>query len=275
MTTGLTGFTDGDIVRLAELAGCRADELPAELRRKPWRLGELLSDPAADEAIDPTSVGTEAGAPSPYLLFAVLTHRAANDIRDASFVNDWMGPRMRLPVFDVEPLREFAEESRRLLFLAGVLASFSAPSATLAVPADGLDLHDLAHWLDAAMPADRASLLRHLGDLALFLGGVFPDRTGPQAVTPAEAEKLGGSAGLDADEILGLLDAASPSPGLDALDSLGPRWYDKAARERTAPAPPIVSDIATRFRAARRFLNHIADRYLFPPPVSPANSVIL
>lgn len=264
MTIGLNEFTDRDMVHLAELAGCSADELRAELRRKPWRLGELLSDPETDSAV---FGDCDEGAPSPFLLFSVLTHRAANDIREASYVNDWTGPRMRLPVFDVAPLQEFAEESRRLLFVAGVLASFSAPGATgLPVPADGLDLHDLAHWLGAAMPADRATILRHLGDLALFLGGVFPDRTGPQAVTPAEAETLGCSAGLGSDEILGLFDAGSMSPGLDAIDSLGPRWYDQAARESTTTTPPVVRDVATRFRAARRFLNHLADRYLYPLP---------
>jgi hypothetical protein len=264
MTTGLNGFTESDLARLAELAGCHADELGAELRRKPWRLGELLSDPTTDEAVT-SCPRAEAGGPSPYLLFAVLTHRAAAEIREASYVNDWTGPRMRLPVFDVEPLQEFAEETRRLLFLAGLLATFSTPSAiALPVPADSLDLHELARWLDVAMPSDRAALLRHLGDVALFLGGVFPDRTGPQAVTVAEAERLGESAGLGHDEIAGLLDAASPAPGLDAIDSLGPRWYDQAARQDAAHTPPIVRDVAARFRAARRFLNHVADRYLYP-----------
>jgi hypothetical protein len=48
------------------------------------------------------------------------------------------------------------------------------------------------------------------------------------------------------------------------LEELGQRWYRQASE--LAPVPTrqlaVVSQVADRFRDARRVLNHIADRYL-------------
>jgi hypothetical protein len=58
------------------------------------------------------------------------------------------------------------------------------------------------------------------------------------------------------------------------LEHLGARWY-RTARD-LAPVPTariaVVGEVADRFRQARRVLNHIADRYLFPrvAPGSPS-----
>ena len=57
------------------------------------------------------------------------------------------------------------------------------------------------------------------------------------------------------------------APAIELLEHLGARWY-RAARD-LAPIPTariaVVGEVADRFRQARRVLNHIADRYLFPP----------
>jgi hypothetical protein len=100
-----------------------------------------------------------------------------------------------------------------------------------------------------------------LGDLSLFMSGVFPDSTGPRTLPPTEAERLGGTLDMTSDEILDLIDGGSVSPGLDALESLGSRWYESAVD--AGSAPPVVADVATRFRAARRVLNHVSDRFLY------------
>ncbi|HEY1323721.1 MAG TPA: hypothetical protein VGF32_25915, partial [Streptosporangiaceae bacterium] len=46
----------------------------------------------------------------------------------------------------------------------------------------------------------------------------------------------------------------------------GARWYRAAgelAQVKTARLT-VVAEVADRFRQARRVLNHVADRYLFP-----------
>lgn len=56
-------------------------------------------------------------------------------------------------------------------------------------------------------------------------------------------------------------------PGIELLEQLGSRWYRRAhelAPVRSARLA-VVSEVAERFRPARRVLNHLADRYLVPP----------
>src|SRR5881227_3534877 len=43
----------------------------------------------------------------------------------ASFVEEWVGPRQRVPVFDVAGLREFGADPLRRFFLAELLASYT------------------------------------------------------------------------------------------------------------------------------------------------------
>lgn len=259
-STGRSGLTERDLAVLARITGHDADELRGRLHRRPWLLHELLSDPDVVDTV--TGERAELGdVVSPFLLFAVLAHRAADELIEASYVNDWTGPRMRLPVFDVEPLREFAGDPGRILFVAHLLTSFAAPSR-LRVPVGALDLEGLVDWLVVALPDDRAELLRHLGDLALFLAGVLPDATGPQVISAPLAERLGRSVDMTPDEVLALIDPGSASPGLDTLESLGARWYRAATSQPRSAVPAVVSDVAARFRPARRFLNHLADRHL-------------
>lgn len=259
MASYIDGLTANDLGTLAGIAGTDPAGLSADLRRRPWAIHDLLSNPAVyDQTLDPR--GDLSRTASPFLLFAILAHRAAGDLREATYVNDWSGPRSRLPVFDVAPLQEFVEDPGRLFFLVALLASFALPAPT-PTPADPLDLSSMALWVDQAAPTDRRMLLRRLGDLALFMSGVFPDRNGAHPLRPLEAERLGRTVGMTAAEILALCDAARISPGLDALESLGARWYGAAFHE--GGAPPVVADIAARFRSARRVLNHLADRYLY------------
>src|SRR5687767_1672284 len=147
-----------DLATLAAIIGADPQSLAIDLRRRPWSVNDLLSDPAVFETIfdrdDPPFLGV-----SPFLLFAVLVHHVADELRHATYVNDWTGPKSRLPVFDVAPLQEFLEDSARAFFLASLLASFATPLPP-PVPADPLDIHDLASWVDQALPSeDRKSVV--------------------------------------------------------------------------------------------------------------------
>lgn len=259
MASYLDGFTDRDLRTLAAIRTEDPDQLAEELEQRPWAIHDLLSDDDVFEGV----MGRQAhpaNLVSPFLLFAVMVHAAAVELRSATFVNDWTGPQARLPVFDVAPLREFVEAPGRMFFLVSLLESFAMPTPT-PVPADPLDLADMAQWYEQALPADRATLLRRMGDLSLFMSGVFPDHAGPRLMGAVEAVNLGETVAMTAEEVLGLFDSASISPGLDALESLGSRWYAGAVDAGSAPA--VVSDVASRFRSARRVLNHVSDNYLY------------
>jgi hypothetical protein len=254
-------FTTRDLSTLAGIAGLGSvDELLADLRLRPWAIHDLLARDDVFEAVMDRH-DHPANVVSPSLLFSVLAHRVAKELRSSQYVHDWAGPQgARLPVFDVEPLHEFLADPGRVAFLVRLLESFVIP-APPPVPADPMDLIDLARWVDAALPGDRILLLRRLGDLALFLAGVFPDRVGGLPLMPVDAQRLGATIDMTAEEILALCSATSLAPGLDAFDRLGAAWYTKV-REVAPDQPPVVSDIASRFSSARRVLNVLSDRYL-------------
>lgn len=260
MTRQRLDLRDGDLDALARAIGTDGESLRGELERRPWYANDVLRRPEVVESIL-HGADTEHFAVSPLLYFAVLIHRAADELSSTDWVDEWVGPGCRLPVFDVEPLLEFADAPGRLLFTVDLLVGFATPSPP-PVPADSLDLDDLVDWLTAAEPDDQLILLRQLGDLALFRAGVFPDNTGATALSAAQAEHLGRSVQMTDDELDHLVDHASPTRGLDALEVLSSAWY-RAAAEGSRSTPVLLRDVANRIRAARRFLNYVSDRYLY------------
>jgi hypothetical protein len=274
---------------------------PGRLRVDPDLIERLLSDPRTFEAVlgaaHPADIPHPADLPfpgdvaalgdrrdpllraSPFLVFALAVHRAAADLREAALVGEWAGPRRRLPVFDAASLRNFLAAPARRLFLAELLASYVhvASGSVLVQTRRGwrrqrfseLDLVRLAALLDVVPAAERTGVYRRLGDLALFLTGVFPDHTATRAFAPAQADRLLRLAGMARDETTRASsprDLGAPAGGVDLLERLGSRWYRLAyetAAVRTAPLR-VVEQIAERFGQARRVLNLVTDRYLFP-----------
>ena len=260
MTHRRLDLDDGDLAVLADALAVTPDALRADVEHRPRHLDEVLAAPEVTTAlldgdIDPLRI-------TPRLLFAVLVHRSADELAETEWVADWVGPGSRLPVFDVEPLVEFADAPARLRFVATLLVDFTVPRPG-PVGTDRLGLDELVDWLDAVEPDARIALLRQLGDIALFQAGVFPDSTGATLLTTAQAERFGRSLDLTDDELEHLVDPASPTAGIDAMEMLSASWY-QAAAEASPDTPVLVRDVAHRIRAARRFLNYVADRYLHP-----------
>ena len=252
------GVTDTELEGLARVCGRPVDDLRAELHQRPWALHDILSEPEVVVAVlVPKSL---LDTPSPFALFAVLVRLAADELLQSDYVNDWVGPGSRLPVFDVEPIQEFVCAPGRVLFVARLLTSMVAPTA-LPAPIPTTDPWELVDWLNAVDDAERVLLLRRLGDLSLFLAGVQADAHGEEVISDTQAAKVGRALAMTSDEVLQLCDPASLSPGLDALEELGALWYQEARRAEPS-MPPVVGDVAHRMHAARRFLTHLTDSYL-------------
>ena len=129
----------------------------------------------------------------------------------------------------------------------------------------------LAALLDAVPEAERPGVYRRLGDVTLFLAGVFPDYATTHALGPLDAGRLLRAARLPSSQ----QERLTSTPAMELWEYLGARWY-RAARD-LAPAATarlvVVGDVAGRFQQARRVLNLLADRYLlaagkpwFEPP---------
>ena len=238
-------------------------------------LGSVLGRPDLEEAVFSTHEDPAQGliGASPFLLFAIAVHRTADRLRTTTFVEERWTSRQRLPMFDVESLRQVLVETNRY-FLVELLASYThvVSGATWQRTRRGwrrrrfseLDLNRLAELLDAVDPAERTGVYHQLGDLVLFLTGVFPDHSSLLDVGPVALPRLAR---------LSQLPDGSPAEGLDGLElleELGRRFYTLAvasARFHGAPSTPgltIVAQIAERFRDTRRALNLVTDWYVFP-----------
>jgi hypothetical protein len=209
---------------------------------------------------------------SPFLAFCVAVQRAVVDLAGMGHLPERSGLRQLVPVFDTPELRDFLESAARRLFLAELLASFTrVASGRYRVPSgrtrtrrfSELDPVRLAGLLDVAPQESRPGIYRRLGDVSLFLAGVFPDYSTMHALGPVDVSRLLRSARVPA----GDRDVLADAPVLDLLEYLGARWY----RAALAAAPvstarlAVVAEVADRFRQARRVLNHLTDRYLIGP----------
>lgn len=210
---------------------------------------------------------------SPTLVFAIVVHRGGNEIATANYVPERVGTRVMVPVFDNARLASYAASPEHRLFVVELLGSFTK---VLSGPRwerragrwrkrrfSELDPVDMARLVVETPAPERAGVYRRLGDLALFLTGVFPDHAARQTLTGVEIERLLRSIPrrLRPDVITELerVDGLGP-----LMTTLGPRWYRLAARNVVVPRLGEHLDaVADEFDLIRRFMVFLADRYLF------------
>jgi hypothetical protein len=261
----LEQLSDSDLGLLASATDTRDD-----VRRDPARLEALIDSPAAFQQLfsvpgrDPLLRGT------PFLIFAVLIHRVVRDLGQASFVEEWVGPRQRVPVFDTAGLKDFGADPLRRFFLVQLLASYTnvASGSMLVKTSRGwrrrrfseLDPMRLIELAELVPEPERPSVYRRLGDLSLFLTGIFPDYAAERLI--AERERRGLERALrPADR-----EQSEGRDGIWLLEQLGRRAYRIAQRgaDRGAPMAGVLGDVSENFAVARRILNFLTDRYLYP-----------
>ena len=257
----LQHLTTSDRELLRSVAG---PDTPVSVAVGSAALEAALFHSAAPEGV---SVGI-----SPFLAFASAVHRTAAELEGTSFVEERWAPRLRVPVFDVADLRALLSDPVKRYFFVELLASYTRVTSgvTWTRTARGwrrrrfseLDPTRLAEQLEVVRPEERAGVYRRLGDLALFLLGVFPDHPpplGPGATT----ERLLRLSGLPSQ----FTDGLAPLP---LLELLGARWYSAAVSSARSAHQPVTGPLdvvrymAGHFRQARRVLNAVTDRYLFP-----------
>jgi hypothetical protein len=258
-----------DIELLARVSELPEEAVRARLARDPGWLDQALASPGLFEAIFGES-DDFGPIVTPFLAFGALVHHAGDDLGRASHLLEWSGPGKRLPVFDVGPLRDYLDDGGRRFFLIEHLASFTkVASGTFWVrtrrgyarrrfsEVDPVRLADLVEQLPTEQ---RPGGYRRLGDVALFLSGVFPDHTARHPLPVAQRERLARSAAVRP------TDALVEGDGIGFLEKTGAGWYRRAVEEAEAlvgNGPSFLRDVADRFADARRILNYLADRYLF------------
>lgn len=256
-----------DLQVLAGLDGSAPDDLLESLIAHPETIEPFLRDSRLFRLLFEGPESDTIRVISPTFAFAVLVHRTVDDLSSTAYVPEWVGAGERLPVFDVDSLSEYISDIGRRYMLIDLLASFTrvASGSIWVKTARGyrrrryseLDLSSLAEMVQS-LPAQRRSAgYQRLGDVALFLTGVFPDHTARNPLSGMRQARLARFTGVE---------GAWSEGGeyLQFLEEAGRRSYDRAADGWYLPADSKQSlhDLAANFTLARRFLNYLADRYL-------------
>lgn len=282
----LEHLTERDLALLGR-AGLPPDRRGADggagmLRSHPELIERLLADPRVFDRVFPAHGDPAHGAQevdplvvaSPFLVFALLVHRVGAELERAWYVEEWVGPKRRLPVFGTSELRDFCASAERRFFLAELLASFSHISGGTVRVREGrtwkrrryseLDPLTLARLLEHVPEDEQPGIYRRLGDVTLFLTGVFPDHTATRRLGPLERERLR-RAGAELQPVQE--PSREPPDAVRTFEELGARSY-RAACARAGPpltgSMRVVEEVAARFGEARRVLNALTDQYLYP-----------
>jgi hypothetical protein len=178
---------------------------------------------------------------------ALLDHPALGD----ALISDPHGAFASLPLMTYvlvrRSLRAAGEHDRYIAdFVSGIVFQFGLRDRARRIREhDDVEYDTLASLLADADSADaqRAFLTRaHLGNLALWTAGLFPDRI------EAMYHRRGG-------------------PRLEYYDEMGSRGYLLASRHRLANEHGVVEffeTVSERFPRLRVALNHLSDTSLFP-----------
>lgn len=121
---------------------------------------------------------------SPYLLFSILLRQVRRQLRQRSFTVEISG-RDRIPVFDARQVDELLAAPEIINYLAEMLSSFTKVQSGVIFFRVGekvksfrfntLNLADLAVLATTLPEEERFPVYRRMGDLCLFMAGLFPD----------------------------------------------------------------------------------------------------
>lgn len=195
---------------------------------------------------------------TPYLLFTILVRKAKRDLEHTSYTMEPVGTsQRRLPVFDAGDASHLLEDVNIRDYLAELLASFTrVNSTTVYLRGRGghyykktyseLNPDDMKELAGLVSEEYRFALLKRIGDICLFLTGIFPD-----FVT-----SFGHKRGIRRD----------PGTLLAEYEKTGMDFYNQAASLEDAHKlglSEVLKSLAEDFTLARKPLNVISDKYIY------------
>ncbi|MBE3555516.1 MAG: hypothetical protein IMW91_00320 [Firmicutes bacterium] len=268
-------LTEADLRFLAETYAkekADVDDWVDWLRQQPERVETLLDDEALYRRI------SDEHEPlvhiSPYLLFTILMRQAQRDLAQTSFYMDWDG-KDRVPVFDVTQARWVFDDEELRSYLVRLLASYTKLQGSVVWMKNGqqvrrvrlsdLDLNDWLAFAASLDEEDRYPIFKRMGDLALFLSGVFADAVGyryrqQSNVRPQIGKLLEGKVHL-----VPTSQPVQAPQDIRALEEEGATYYRLAAAHPQAKQrgeQVLLERLADSFHPTRRALNFVSQRYL-------------
>ena len=199
---------------------------------------------------------------TPRLFFTVLLRRAARDLAREVFTVE-LRQRQKVFLFDSDKVIELLEDERLRDYLASMLASFTRiQSLTVRVRArpgvwrryrtSDLDVEGLMRYCQALESELRYGCYRRIGDVCLFLAGLFPEHIESQRRYP----------------LSGQLRPAARSRLLTRLEdyeSYGQSFYRLAGEHEAARLEGLeetLGRLSADFVLAEKALRFVGNRYL-------------
>lgn len=197
---------------------------------------------------------------SPRMLFTILLHRIRRDLAEIPYTVERVGPDGRVVVFDARFAHELLRSREVFQYLVDLLVSFErtetmtirrrSPNAR-SRRLSNMSINDMMELAGLVTPSMRPMIFRRIGDIALFMTGVFPEAIGHNPRFPLGAPMM-----------------AAPvrrRMGLEDYEAEGRRFYRLAA-DRLSASQPVLAGVLTRlaaeFTAARKPLTVLSERYV-------------
>lgn len=200
---------------------------------------------------------------SPPLYFEILLRRANRELLVATHTVERAG-RESIPVFDTDQVLGFLKRPRVIEYLAMMLASFMKIQSYVVpvrvrrgvrrrVRYNDMDVDSLIRFASDADPAERYGYYKRIGDVCLFVSGVFPGHT------HRDYYQLAGG---------------KPTPvsrswrmrrSIEDYEREGSRFYRLAQGHPTAEIldlAGVFGVLRENFAAARKPLTYMANRFL-------------
>jgi len=199
---------------------------------------------------------------SPTLFFQILLRKAAKDLAGVSYTVERTST-MRIPVFDTKEVVELLTKESLLLYLAGMLSSFTKIESYAIsfrvgkgiwkkIRFNDLDIHSLMSFCGAVEDEYQLGFYKRIADICLFILGIFPDY--------AERDYRYPFSGQLRPQIRGKV-KISP----EEYEKEGRRFYKLAAEHQSARELNLSEVFWTlhgNFQKAKKPLNFITEHYL-------------
>ncbi|MFW6136156.1 MAG: hypothetical protein ACOC7N_04980 [Chloroflexota bacterium] len=199
---------------------------------------------------------------SPWLLFTVLLRRARRDLEGAPFTTERRSLQ-KVFVFDADEVAELLGEDALRGYLASTLASFTRMESTTVTVRVGrgmwrryrtneLDVESLMRYSQALDEEQRFEPYRRIGDVCLFLSGVFPGAIEARYRYPMSGEVRPRA-------------RARTVVSREDYEAHGQAFYRLASEHERAQMQGlerVLEALSDHFILAEKALSFVADRYL-------------
>jgi len=260
----LSEFTEKDLHFIVSHAA-RGSSDPDRLKRAIMEDDQLrvamVSDPSLfEQVMNDDEVFLHV---SPALYFEILLRKAHGELQVATYTVERSG-RESIPVFDTEKVLEFMKRPKIIEYLATMLASFMKIQSFVVpvrvrrgvrrrVRYNDMDVDSLIKFASNADPLERFGYYKRIGDVCLFVSGVFPGHTH-----------------RDYQQLAGGKPSAIPRTwrirrSVEDYEREGTRFYRLAQEHptaRTLELSGVLGVLKENFAAARKPLTYMANRFL-------------